>query len=33
MGPGLMRADVAAIKSTADENWSKVSRLPNPPQQ
>jgi YHS domain-containing protein len=31
MGPGVMRADAAAMKSQADENWSKVSQLPAPP--
>jgi YHS domain-containing protein len=30
-GPGLMRADTA-MKSTADKNYSAVSRLPNPAQ-
>jgi YHS domain-containing protein len=31
IGPGLMSKDPAAMKSQADENWPKVSRLPNPP--
>jgi YHS domain-containing protein len=31
-GPGLMRADAAAMKSTADRNWHNVSRQPNPQQ-
>jgi YHS domain-containing protein len=31
IGPGLMKADPAAMKSQADENWLKVSRLPAPP--
>ena len=30
-GPALMRAD-ATMKSTADKNFSSVSRLPNPSQ-
>ena len=30
-GPGLMKADPAAMKSQADENWSKVSKLPTEP--
>jgi YHS domain-containing protein len=29
-GPGLMKADPAAMMSTADKNWQNVSRLPNP---
>ena len=33
LGPGLMSADPAAMKSKADESWPNVSRLPNPPQQ
>jgi YHS domain-containing protein len=33
IGPGLMRADPAAMKSQADENWPKVSRLPDPPRE
>jgi YHS domain-containing protein len=33
IGPGLMKADPAAMKRQADENWSKVSRLPDPPRQ
>lgn len=31
IGPGLMSKDPAAMKSQADENWPKVSHLPNPP--
>jgi YHS domain-containing protein len=31
IGPGLMSKDPAAMKSQADENWSKVSHLPTPP--
>ena len=31
IGPGLMSKDPAAMKSQADENWSKVSSLPAPP--
>jgi len=31
IGPGLMKADPAALKRQADENWSKVSHLPTPP--
>jgi YHS domain-containing protein len=31
IGPGLMSKDPAAMKSQADENWSKVSQLPAPP--
>jgi YHS domain-containing protein len=31
IGPGLMKADPAGMKSLADENWSKVSKLPVPP--
>jgi YHS domain-containing protein len=31
IGPGLMKADPVAMKSQADEKWSKVSRLPAPP--
>src|SRR5262249_16432670 len=31
IGPGLMSKDPAAMKSQADENWSKVSHLPDPP--
>lgn len=30
-GPGLMKADATAMKNLADENWSKVSKLPAPP--
>jgi YHS domain-containing protein len=30
IGPGLMKADPAAMKSQADENWTKVSLLPTP---
>ena len=29
IGPGLMRAD-PTMKNKADENWPKVSKLPNP---
>jgi YHS domain-containing protein len=32
VGPDLMKADPARMKSGADENWSKVSKLPDPPQ-
>ena len=31
IGPDLMKADPAAMKSQADKNWSKVSKLPAPP--
>jgi YHS domain-containing protein len=31
IGPELMRADPAAMKSKADQNWPTVSRLPDPP--
>jgi hypothetical protein len=31
IGPSLMSKDPAAMKSHADENWSKVSQLPAPP--
>jgi YHS domain-containing protein len=31
IGPGLMKADPAAMKRQADGNWSNVSRLPPPP--
>ena len=31
IGPSAMSANVATIKRTADENWSKVSKLSNPP--
>jgi YHS domain-containing protein len=31
IGPGLMAADPVAMKSKADENWSKVVQLPAPP--
>jgi YHS domain-containing protein len=31
IGPGLMRADPAAMTSKADKNWAKVSQLPPPP--
>jgi hypothetical protein len=31
IGPGLMRADPAAMAGKADKNWSKVSQLPVPP--
>jgi YHS domain-containing protein len=30
-GPALMRADPVAMKAQADENWPKVSQLPDPP--
>ena len=30
IGPGLMRADPTVMKSGADQNWSKVSKLPDP---
>ena len=33
VGPGLMRADPVAMMSKAGENWSKVSKLPDPPRQ
>jgi YHS domain-containing protein len=33
IGPDRMRADPAAMKSEADENWPKVSRLPDPPRE
>jgi len=33
VGPDLMRADPAAMKSEADKNWPKVSRLPDPPRE
>jgi YHS domain-containing protein len=29
-GPGLMRANIATMKSEADQNWSKVSKMPVP---
>jgi YHS domain-containing protein len=32
-GPGLMAADPVAMKAKADESWSKVSQLPDPPLQ
>jgi YHS domain-containing protein len=31
IGPGLMSKEPAAMKNQADENWSKVSHLPDPP--
>jgi YHS domain-containing protein len=31
IGPDLMKADPAAMKSQADEKWSNVSKLPTPP--
>ena len=31
IGPGAMTANAATIKRTADENWSKVSKLASPP--
>jgi YHS domain-containing protein len=31
IGPALMSKDAAAMKRQADENWSKVSHLPDPP--
>jgi YHS domain-containing protein len=31
IGPDLMNKDPAAMRSQADENWSKVSHLPDPP--
>jgi YHS domain-containing protein len=31
IGPGLMSKDPAAMRNQADENWSKVSHLPDPP--
>ena len=30
LGPGLMSADPAAMKSKADERWPHVSQLPDP---
>jgi YHS domain-containing protein len=32
-GPPAMKADPMAMKNKADENWHKVSKLPNPPRQ
>lgn len=32
-GPGAMKADPVAMKSKADANWDKVSKLPETPQQ
>jgi YHS domain-containing protein len=32
-GPTAMKADPAAMKSTADRNWTQVSKLPDPPRQ
>ena len=31
IGPGLMKADPAAMKREADKNWPTVSQLPDPP--
>jgi YHS domain-containing protein len=31
IGPGVMGEDPVAMRSKADENWSKVSQLPDPP--
>ncbi len=31
IGPGLMRANIATMKNEADQNWSKVSKMPAPP--
>jgi YHS domain-containing protein len=31
IGPGLMKADPAAMKRQADKSWSAVSQLPDPP--
>jgi YHS domain-containing protein len=31
IGPGVMSEDPVAMRSKADENWSKVSQLPEPP--
>jgi YHS domain-containing protein len=33
IGPGLMKADPAAMKRQADKNWPAVSQLPDPPRQ
>jgi YHS domain-containing protein len=33
VGPGLMKADPAAMKREADKNWPTVSQLPDPPRQ
>ena len=33
IGPSLMNKDPTAMKSQADDNWSKVSKLPDPPLQ
>jgi hypothetical protein len=33
IGPGLMKADPAAMKREADKNWPTVSQLPDPPRQ
>ena len=30
IGPGMMRANIAAMKSEADQNWSKVSKDAGP---
>jgi YHS domain-containing protein len=31
IGPSLMSKDPTAMRSQADENWSKVSHMPDPP--
>jgi YHS domain-containing protein len=33
IGPGLMRANPAAMKRQADKNWPTVSQLPDPPKE
>jgi len=33
IGPTLMSKDPTAMKSQADDNWPKVSKLPDPPRQ
>lgn len=33
IGPGLMKADPAAMKRQADKNWPTVSQLPDPPEE
>jgi YHS domain-containing protein len=33
IGPTLMSKDTTAMKSQADDNWPKVSKLPDPPRQ
>ena len=33
IGPTLMSKEPTAMKSQADDNWSKVSKLPDPPRQ